>query len=722
MQKYCIRIIGTGLSLFFVALSLYNPALFHDLRLKFFDILIRQMPAPVGETPVVIVDIDSASLAELGQWPWSRHDIAILIEHIAAAGPAVIGLDILFAEPDRSSPRLFSQGKNLPAAVQEYLAQLPDPDLHLAETLAASPVPIILGHVFTQTPNVSSPIPPDRSRFVLLNNDEPEKFLPKFKAIESNLDILEEAAQGSGFFNIVSDQDAILRRLALVVQVEQRLYPSLVLSMLQAANKAPSITIDTGDNGIRRIGLGSQSIPVTRRGELLVNFSGPARSLPYLSAAQVISSQIDPLILQGAYVLIGTSAPGLFDLQAVPTDQHFPGVEFHGHALNTILTASFLHRPEWIPALEAFQVLLICLVLIIFLPKMQAIKGGLLALALVLVILLFSLFQFRSNHLLVDVVYPTVAVCFLFTALTFLNYFLQERETRHLRFLFSQYLAPAVVEDLMKNQDHLVLNGEERELSILFSDIRNFTCMAEKMPPTALCSFLNEYLTPMTQAIMERRGTVDKFIGDAVMAFWNAPLTTPDHVAQACNCALDMLEELALLNAFWQERGLGLPFIRIGIGIHCGVVRVGNMGSQQRFEYTVIGDAVNLASRLEGLTKLYGTDILVSNTVYEQLHNQGFIFRPVDRVRVVGRKEVVPVYQLLGKPVSYMVDAKEQQQYSVALGLYEQGNFSSAALLFRQLTALYPQDRLYALYLKRCRHWAEKPPAQWDGITELQSK
>jgi adenylate cyclase len=720
VQKYCIRILGTGLSVFFVALSLYNPALFHELRLKFFDILMRQMPAQLGETPVVIVDIDSASLAELGQWPWSRHHLATLLENLTAAGPAVIGFDMLFAEPDRSAPQRLKTGTPLPAAVQDYLASLPDPDLHLAETLAASPVPVILGHIFTQTPNPLSPTLPERSRFILFNNPEPAHFLHRFKAVEANLALFEQAAQGSGFFNIVQDQDAILRHLLLIAQVDQHIYPSLVLAMVQAAVKVPSIRIDTGDNGIRSLGLGPYTIPVTRKGELIVNLSGPARTLPYLSAAQVIAAQFDPLSLQGAYVLIGTSAPGLFDLQAVPTDQHFPGVEFHGHALNTILTGSFLHRPEWIPALEAFIVLLLCLILLVFLPKMQAVQGVLLAMALVAAILLFSWFQFRWNHLLVDVVYPTVTVSCLFTALTFINYFTKEKETRQLRFLFSQYLAPAVVEELVQQHDHVVLNGEERELSILFSDIRNFTCMAEKMPPTALCSFLNEYLTPMTQAIMERRGTVDKFIGDAIMAFWNAPLTTPDHLAQACNCALDMLHELARLNFFWQQRGL--PTIRIGLGIHCGVVRVGNMGSQQRFEYTVIGDAVNLASRLEGLTKLYGTDILVSKAVYELLAGQNFFFRPVDRVRVLGRKEEVSVYQLLGKKGSYTFDIKENQQYTLALGLYDQGNFSSAGLVFRQLTELYPKDRLYALYLERCGHWAEHPPAQWDGITELQNK
>lgn len=783
--------IGTAVSCCLLALVYYNPPLLNDLRLKSFDLLLRTFPAPISAQPVVIVDIDTKSLAEYGQWPWSRSLTAELISKVAAARPAVIGLDIVFGESDRTAPRRLAKAS--PPLVREYLDSLPDPDDIFAETLRSSPAPVILGHLFTYHDMEAGQeeerldremTAPAKGSFALLGRN-PAPFLRRFNRADLNLPVLERNAQGSGFFNIVPDADAIVRRLPLLASLERQPwpglthavfhaaagarsclpllsafeqplhpglafallqnayavlrtaamltgepYPSLVLAMLQAATGgAPVTVISNRENGVRLVQAGPYQIPVSHQGEMIVRFSRrtggidmfhPERRLRYLSAADVLDSEFDPALLKNAYVLVGTSALGLFDLISVPTSTVFPGVEFHGHALNTVLTGSFLDRPDWLMGLELLQIACTGLLLTLLLPRLGAAEGVLLALAVILSNFALSLGSVWLFHLMTDLVTPTATALLIFTALTFFNFFVEEKKARRLRSVFSQYLAPAVVEEMVKQQDSLVLSGEERELTILFSDIRGFTSMAEKMRPQALCAFLNEYLTPMTAAVMNRRGTVDKFIGDALMAFWNAPLPTPDHTRQACEAALAMLKELKLLNSSWLKRGL--PTLRIGIGIHCGVVRVGNMGSKQRFEYTVIGDSVNLASRLEGLTKFYNAEILVSGPVCDALHKD-FIFRQVDTVRVQGKTEPVTVCQLLDRRSAAAARIEEELQcWHEAFAYYSIGDFLAAELLLRHLADHQPEDSLYSMYLKRCERLAAAPPAHWEGITDLRSK
>jgi len=491
--------------------------------------------------------------------------------------------------------------------------------------------------------------------------------------------------------------------------------------MLQSATHENTIKVETDQNGVRAVQVGEYRIPTTMRGELIINFSGPARTLPYMSAHDILSDQVDPVFFQDTYVLIGTSAPGLFDLRAVPTDRVLPGVELHGHALNTILSKNYLHRPEWAKGAELIFICCICLLLLFLLSRMKAANGALLVFFLSAGMLFFSLWCLYRHRLLLDIIYPLTATWLMFGILTFYNFIAGERKIHRLRSAFSHYLSPEVVKELLKKQDDLVLDGEERELTILFSDIRHFTAMAEKMSPDDLCAFLNEYLTPMTEAIMKRRGTVDKFIGDAIMAFWNAPLYTPNHLEHACNCALAMIHKLDRLNASWSKRGL--PAVRVGIGIHYGVARVGNMGSQQRFDYTVMGDAVNLSSRLEGLTRLYDADILVSDVVYQHLQKSDFFFRQIDTVRAFGKSTPVTLYQLIGKrqdqSKEYLTEIKT---YEDALSLYHKGKFFQAAEYFHTLKKEYPHEYLYKFYSTRCLELLKDPPKNWDGITDIQLK
>ncbi len=736
-KKHCgteqiVRTVGIAASLALTLVSFFNPPLLEELRLKSFDLLLRQRPAPLAKPSVVIVDIDLRSLMQEGQWPWPRNRIAKLISSIAAAQPKVIGLDIVFAEPDRSSPKRLTEdggAADMPAAAQDYLNSLPDNDQVLADTLSASPVPVVLGHLFTSQGGIGGHKAAPRSGGMLLKDQDPAPFLHSFPEADTNLPLLEQAAQDSGFFNIIPDKDAIVRRLPLLINFHGEPYPSLTLSMLRAADGGGSpVAVQSNENGVRMVQTGPHIIPVTQRGEMLVNFSRPAYAgdkseLPYLSAVDLLDNVLPAeklALLQNAYVIVGSSVPGLFDFIAVAENDSFPGVEFHAQALNTILTRSFLQRPEWIRGMEIAHLAALGLLLALLLPRTGAVGGGLLVSVAVCGSSVFSVWLLKQYGFLVDMVTPAASSLLIFSGLTSLNYFIKEKEAERIRSAFSQYLSPEVVEELVKNQDSVVLTGEERELTILFSDIRSFTSMAEQMRPEALCAFLNEYLTPMTAAVMNQRGTVDKFIGDAVMAFWNAPLTTPSHALHACECALAMLKELETLNRSWLQRGL--PAIRIGIGIHCGMARVGNMGSRQRFEYTVIGDTVNLASRLEGLTKLYGAEILVSGAVRNALEGR-FLFRQVDTVRVVGKHEPVTVFQLLGELNAAAGMAEELLLHNEALDMYSNGDFQGAGRLFSRLAARQPEDnKLYTLYIERCRLLAENPPPHWDGITDLRSK
>jgi adenylate cyclase len=717
---------GGLLTLLFVIIAQCDPPLLNEIRLKSFDFFLRHTPVPLSDSRIIIVDIDSESLEKIGRWPWPRKRIAELLQKISSAGPAVIGLDIILAEPDSSSPHILATldtMENTSPVIREYLHNLPNYDLSLAQTLEQSPVPVVLGYVFTNsTQKKTAPIKQvPRAGNMLFYGHDPLPFLYLFNDVDSNLEMFERTAQGIGFLNIIPDQDAIFRNLPLVVNYHDEIYPGLILSMLQAGNDQASIKMETDPNGVRAVHIGTYRIPTNMYGELIINFSGPARTLPYISAHDMLSGQFDPDFFQDAYVLIGTSAPGLFDLRSVPTDQIFPGVELHGHALNTILSKNYLHRPEWAKGAELISICCICLLLLFLLSRMKAASGALLVFFLSAGMFFFSLWCLHRYHLLLDIIYPLTATWLMFSTLTFYNFIAGERKIHRLRSAFSHYLSPEVVKELLRKQDDLVLDGEERELTILFSDIRQFTTMAEKMSPDDLCAFLNEYLTPMTEAVMERRGTVDKFIGDSIMAFWNAPLYTPNHLEHACNCALAMIHDLNNLNRSWSKRGL--PEVRVGIGIHYGVARVGNMGSQQRFDYTVMGDSVNLSSRLEGLTRLYDVDILVSDTVFERLQESDFFFRPIDTVRAVGKTTPVTLYQLTGlrqeKPVEYL---EELISYEDALACYKDGDFFQAAQAFHTLKEKYPHEHLYELYSARCLQMIKDPPQDWNGITDIHLK
>lgn len=721
--RFLPQTIGALLAASMILLSIWNPGFLQNLRLKAFDGLMRQIPAVKSDTPIYIVDIDSKSLRSHGQWPWPRTTMARLVDKISAGSPKVIGFDIVFAEPDRTAPRRVIDrhaSDQTPEAVSAYLDTLPDPDQALAGALADGPT--VLGQVFVDSSADKTNQPRNVSGHFAIIGPSPHSWVFRFSNVDANLPLFERAASGSGFFNVLPDMDGIVRNEPLLINYQDALYPSLVLEMLRLGSAASTGLIRSGPNGVEAVQIGAYAIPTDEHGQFTVRFTGPPGSFQYISADDVLTGEVDPVIFRDSYVLIGTSAPGLLDIRATPTSQTFPGVEIHANALNTILTGTHLEKPAWAQGAEVLFLLIISILLILLLPRLGAATSGLVLFLLMVGIAYFSYWNYVHNNLIVDFIYPSLTTVALFTTLTFMNYLQEEQRSKKIRGAFSQYLSPILVNRLLKNPKLLTLSGEERCMSILFSDIRGFTSISETMAPQELCRFINQYLTPMTEVIMEHQGTVDKFIGDAIMAFWNAPLDDPAHATNSCHAALSMQRKLKELNQFWRQQGVS-P-INIGVGIHSGMVRVGNMGSEHRFDYTVMGDAVNLASRLEGITKLYGSPIIVSDATCDMLKEGDLAFQELDRVRVKGKDKAVTIYELVEEKRNLDEEKLDElARHARALNSYYRGNFETALTDFGDLAQLRPTLPLYRIYVERCQHFLANPPGtNWDGVTTMATK
>lgn len=723
-KRYLARMIGAVVAAALILLSLFNPELINDLRLKSYDLLLRARPASVSKKPVLIVDIDDHSLEELGQWPWPRSLWAGIIEKIGAGQPRAIGFDIVFAEPDRSSPRQVAQtleSCDISDSCRYQIMQLPDHDVGLGKALFMTPTVLGFPFIFSQNQSLNPPANPSANRFIVSGDGKLDDWLMPVKAAAFNLPVLQNSAIGNGFFNVLPDADGIIRRVPLAMALEARIYPSLALEMLRIGENIPINRLHLTTNGIEGISCGPYQIPTDAYAQINVNYRGKEGSFAYLSAADVIKGRISSDTFTGAYVLIGTSASGLVDIVTSPTSACFPGVEVHANILNTILTGSWIREPDWARGAEFCYLLIISLLLIILVPAIGAIGGGIVLIFGTCGIIALSWWTFSRQGYFFDAVYPLFSGAFLFSQLSFMNYFLEERSRRQTRRTFSKYVAPEVVEELLKDPQKVNLKGEERVLTAFFSDIRGFTKISESLTPEEVCASLNQYLTMMTRIIRGNRGTVDKFIGDAVFAFWNAPLADPEHARRALSAAILMRAGIKDLNDHWKMHKL--PTFETGIGIHSGPAQVGNIGSEDRLSYTAIGDNINLTSRLEGVTKYYGVPTLVSGATRKLVDTDEFAFCKVDRIQVVGRHEPVEIFALID--YCELVSGREMEAIKVfesALELYFTGYFVEARSYFEKLND-FIFVKLQNLFCRRCRLYAESPPPEgWDGVFVMESK
>ncbi len=509
--------------------------------------------------------------------------------------------------------------------------------------------------------------------------------------------------------------------MPLVIRHGEQLYNSLVLEMIRVGEGGAMIQVRASDNGVESVRVAEHKIPTDANGQMLVRYTRPERTFRRVSAVDVATAGVDPVIFRDAYVFIGTSASGIKDFVATPVSDHYPGVVVHANAVNTILSGQFLQQPDWAKGGELTYLLLMSLILIALIPTIGAVKSGVLFIFTATLVSYISYWLFSEYGLFFDPVYPLLFSTLIFFILTFVNYVLEESERRNTRNAFSKFLSPVLVNELLKSPEGLTLSGEERQVTALFSDIRSFTSISEGLQPQEVCAFLNQYFSVMAQILMDQRATVDKFIGDAVYAFWNAPLPDPYHTRNAMIAALKMRRGLERLNGHWRVGSL--PEVRAGIGIHTGLAQVGNIGSENHLSYTAIGDTINLTSRLESISKVYGVMIIVSDDARRAVADEQFVFRKLDLIKVVGREQPVLIHELMGEEDRLLQAEKDElASYHSALEHYFAAEFSEALAQFRGLSdSRYA--KLHQLFVERCQHHIDHPPeGEWDGISRYTSK
>ena len=645
-----------------LVLRWYDPPTLSDLRALVFDQYQRVAPREYKPVPVKIIDIDDDSLARLGQWPWPRSTVAELLAKLREQGAAVVAMDIVFAEPDRTAPSRVLPTWGLPshdALTDELSARVRDPDEVLAAEIKRGHV--VLGAVLTNKP---SNLRVKKGGFANAGVD-PRNNVPYFGGALPAIPILRDAASGNGAINPLLDRDSVVRRVPMILNAAGNLFPSLVAEALRVAVGTSTYVVkSTGsqsysfgaftsilrrNTGVGEVGIGPIHIRTDPAAGIWLYDTGH-RSERFIPAWKVLAGQVTGL--EGAVVFIGTSAPGLLDIRSTPLDTAIPGVEVHAQVVEQIMTGDLIERPLWADDVEFLALLILGGAMVVLLPRLGAIGCAVLGGTTVTAVIIFGWWAFRELGWLIDPTYPSGGALTVFTTGILLSFRRSDVERKRVREMFSHYLAPAMVKRLVANPNLVRLGGEVRDLTIMFCDIRDFTTIAEGMDATALTALLNDFLTPMTEAVLAHDGTIDKYIGDSIMAFWNAPLDEPDHARLACLTTLDMRRRLSLLNARLAERakqaGQVHRPIMIGIGLNSGQACVGNLGSREKFNYSAIGDNVNLASRIEGVSKNFGLDILIGEQTHAAAPDLAAI--PIGDIFVKGKTVPARLYALIGGP------------------------------------------------------------------------
>lgn len=642
-----------------VALRIFDPSPVARLRLSVFDTYLTLKPrAPDPTFPVRIVDIDEASLAKVGQWPWPRSELARIVEGLADAGAKTIAIDLILAEPDRLSPSALArqaETRSELAPIIAELAALPSNDTLLARTLGRAPV--VLGLAGDDT-TARRPAPPKAS--FAIAGDDPLHFVPRFAGAIEPLPELTSEAAGIGAVNWLPAADQIVRQVPLLVSIGGVLTPTLSLEALRTgARETTAFVRSSGGSGVLSFGqqtgvetvrVGETVLPTARDGQLWLNFARPDPRR-YIPAHRILDGTVHPQDIAGHHILIGASATGLLDLRATPLAASVPGVEIHAQAVEQMLSGEHLVRPAFATGAEILFLLAVGAIVAGLIRRSGALTAAGIGAAAIALVGAASWLAFSRAGLLFDPVYPSLALLAVYLTGSLLSYVRTETDRARVKRAFGHYLAAPLVEELAADPSRLKLGGETRDVTLLFADVRGFSALSEGMDAETLIRFVNRLFTPLSDTILEHRGTIDKFMGDAVMAFWNAPVRDEAHAAQACRAALAMQAVMERLNrehaAEYAAAGLPHRPIRIGIGLNTGPCCVGNVGSPQRFDYSVLGDAVNVASRIEGTTKLYGAPIVVGEETAREA--KGFALLEIETAaRLRGKERTERLYALVG--------------------------------------------------------------------------
>ena len=701
--------------------------LVYDLR---FNQTLPDDPEPHRD--IVIVDIDEASLAEVGHWPWPRSTLARLVDRLAEAGVVVVGFDVVFAEDEENPIRQVlreatpllgdeaGQLGNLLAPIDEEL----DGDLNFARSIRAARevgIDVVLGYALTQRPDTAGQLgdPLD-----LVGDPAPDEVgLEQMPGYTANLPVLQRAAERAGFFVSTPDADGVNRSYPLILGHNGEIYPSLALETARRFLFVEQIALLTTPirevETLEAVSLDGVRLPTDGDGRVMIPYPGPPRTFDYVSAADVLEGSAAD-VLAGRIALIGTSAVGLVDIRSTPVSSVYPGVEVHASVLAGIIDNRFPHRPPWADGVDIVLTFALGVMLSLVLPFSGALLYVLASGVAAAIALWVNLWLWIDQSFVTSLVGPLAAIVAVTSFNLVYGFFTETLAKRELKSMFGQYVPPQLVDEMSRNPKGITDAGERREMTVLFCDIRGFTTISEQLTATELKDLLNRFFTPMTEIIFHHRGTIDKYVGDMIMAFWGAPLDDPDHARNAIETALTMLDKSRELRGEFAR--LGYPEVNIGIGLNTGPMNVGNMGSKFRRSYTVLGDAVNLGSRLEGLTKFYGVQLIVG----EETHagQEAYLFRQLDRVRVKGKKEPTRIYT----PVCRLDEATAETRaelavYEKARRAYIERRWDDAEAGFRELKAGGEDLVVYDLYLERIAHLRDAPPGpDWDGVFVHTSK
>ena len=701
------------LSLFYIFFPKALDSIDNRLRDYFFTIR--------GEIPnsdnVIIIDIDEKSLQTLGQWPWSRNKVAKILENLTNSGIAIIGIDIVFAEEDNSSPHKVFKKYNI---IKE---DIPNYDLELAQMIAKTPT--ILGYQFEfkkDTEYLGKEVPQIPAIFIERNKTLGSHYLINASGTILNIPLLQKNSYSSGFFNNIPDESGTVRSVPLVISFEDTIYPSLTLEILRIITKTKKVEINYNIDGIINIELNQMKIPTDRYGRLLVNFRGKEGNFKYFSAIDIINNKIDRKELEGKIALIGTSAAGLLDLRATPFDSVFPGVEVHANVIDNIIKGDFISKDSWVDGANIAIICFLSFSLILLITYTPFWLNPIISLVFISGTIIFIYQALFAYGIVLNIFFPLFTIVLGTILTTLFDYFYRIKQEEAIKEKFASKVSKAVMNNLLKNMESNEFQALEKEVTVFFSDIRGFTKISEEMKNAkSLIKYLNKYMEPMSNIINKYEGTVDKYIGDSIMAYWNAPIDVKNHADKALEASLEQLKELKKLNKELKKEHK--PIIDIGIGLNTGLAIVGEMGSIGRSDYTVIGDSINLGARLESLCKYYDSRLNISNFTKNALKGE-YTFRFLDLVTVKGKEKPVEIWQVYSKEDTNDKLKEELKLHHNAIDFYKNENFNKALEIFEKLEANENKTNknIYNIYINRCKKYINHTPKNFDGIFEHQSK
>lgn len=700
-----------------------------------YDVRLNLMMPSTQDDRIVIVDIDEKSLLEQGRWPWGRNKLATLVDKLFDDYKIkVMGFDVVFAEKDESSglksleeieSNYLKSDENFHQLVAELKPKL-DYDQIFADSLKTRNV--VLGYYFTQEVKGSMVGSLPSPSFVEGSFKGKSINFKQATGFGANLEVLQRNAMAGGHFNPDPDDDGITRKVPMLMEYKGGFYEALPIAVSRIAMGIPRLEAGFAEGlgvgkkyaGLEWLKLGGKHIPVDDKISALIPYRGRQGSFPYVSATDVLSGKVSPDVLKDRIVLLGTTAPGLMDLRATPVQNIYAGVEVHANMIAGILDQNIKERPAYTMGAEFVMLLLVGLLLAVLLPVLNPLLATALTAGVFIFTVIFNLFIWQFANLVLPLASLLLMISLMYVLNMSYGFFVESRGKRQLAGLFGQYVPPELVDEMAKDPEAFSLEGESRELTVLFSDVRGFTTISEGLDPKQLTQLMNEFLTPMTHVIHHNRGTIDKYMGDAIMAFWGAPLVDNNHAKHALQAAMGMMKSLDELQKQFVAKGW--PAIKIGVGLNTGMMTVGNMGSEFRMAYTVMGDAVNLGSRLESLTKNYGVYIIVSEFTKAKVPE--YLYRELDIVRVKGKDEPVAIFEPICEVGQEDKATKDELKlYRETLRLYRAQSWDLAEMQFINLQKINPQRYLYQIYAKRIEFFRQNPPGEdWDGVFTFETK